>query len=378
MFARRLTERILEGTALLTQLNQMSENQTNSGFVGDLYGEQFISTMEGPRVTPGIGGHIPGLSLATVLFAAATWFAEMYGVPDVLAGLLIGLALGFLTENPKLHPGLNLCNAYLLRWGIVVLGLQVSLGQIQALGIATFVSLLAVMAVAMIAALVAAKLAGQSGFFGLIVGSATAICGASAALAVYSVIGRERLGANQLSLALLGTIFASSLALSIYPSIATATGLSDLEAGFLMGSAIHDVAQALGAGYSHSPEAGEVATIVKLARVSLLIPLVFLVGIFIGRKPERDAVASGKVQIPWFIGGFLAMVAINTAGIVPDCVRESGLVLSKSLLVVAVIATAMLSNLRAMVGAGWRPFLPILAATSAAFAMSLACALTVV
>lgn len=356
----------------------MSENQTTSGFVGDLYGEQHISTMEGLRVSPGIGGYIPGLSLAAVLFAAATWLAETYGVPVILAGLLIGLALGFLTENPKVHPGLNLCNTYLLRWGIVILGLQVSLAQIEALGIATFASLLAVMVVAMIAALVAAKLTGQSGFFGLVVGSATAICGASAALAVYSVIGRERLGADRLSLALLGTIFASSVALSIYPSIATATGMSDLEAGFLMGSAIHDVAQALGAGYSHSPYAGEVATIVKLARVSLLIPLVFLVGIIVGKKPERDTVASGKVQIPWFIAGFLAMVAISTTGIVPDSVRESGLALSKSLLVVAVIATAMLSNLRAMVGAGWRPFLPILAATSAAFAMSLACALAVV
>ena len=104
------------------------------------------------------------------------------------------------------------------------------------------------MALVIGAGLVGARLGGQSSYAGWLAGGATAICGASAALAIYAIIGRERLNQTQFTLTLVGVALASAIAMSFYPLIAAQLAFTDKQAGFLMGAAVHDVAQALGGG----------------------------------------------------------------------------------------------------------------------------------
>jgi uncharacterized integral membrane protein (TIGR00698 family) len=287
-------------------------------------------------------------------------------------GLLVGLSLNFVTADARTHRGLDFASRSCLRFGIVLLGLQVSVFQISALGATPFAALLVVMAVTFLAGLAGAKLAGQSQHAGTLAGGATAICGASAALALYGIIGKERLSQAQFALTLVGVSLASALAMSIYPAIAGELALSDRQAGFLIGASIHDVAQAIGGGYAYSDAAGSYATVVKLARVALLAPVVALVSLWLDSAPaSASRPLWRRLALPWFITAFLGVVAVNSIAVIPQPISANALVLAKALLLLAVTATAMRSRMDLLMRMGWRAAVPVVTATLASFAAAL-------
>jgi uncharacterized membrane protein YadS len=230
----------------------------------------------------------------------------------------------------------------------------------------------------MAAALAGARLAGQSPYAGLLAGGATAICGASAALALYGVIGRQRLPQAQFALTLVGISLASALAMSIYPVLAAEIGLSDRQAGFLIGASIHDVAQAIGGGYAFSDAAGASATIVKLARVALLAPVVALASLVLRPEAGGSTRSWRRLAMPWFITAFFALVALNSMIAIPAGIREVGLTASKALLLLAVTATAMRTRMDLLLEMGWRAAVPVAAASLASLCASLLFALTLI
>ncbi len=293
-------------------------------------------------------------------------------MPVILAGLLIGLALSFISSDERTHAGLDLCGTSFLRWGIVLLGTQVTAMQIGSLGVAGFAGLAAIMALVIGAGLLGAKLAGRSNYIGWLAGGATAICGASAAMAIYALIGKDRLEQSQFTLTLVGVTLCSAVAMSFYPVIAVQLAFTDKQAGFLMGAAIHDVAQSLGAGFSFSQGAGEYTTIVKLTRVALLAPIVALIAFAIGGSAaaNNNGILS-KIRLPWFILAFFALLALNSFVTLPAAVQEYGLIISKTLLLFAVTAMAMRSRLETLLGQGWRALAPVILASITAFVAAL-------
>ena len=351
----------------------MTPQDINANYIADLYGETYLAEENpGVRKRLALATLFPGFVVVLIASAAATWFSEHYGMPVVLAGLLIGLALNFVSAEPKVHAGLDFCGTSCLRWGIVLLGTQVTAMQIGSLGAVSFLGLVGIMSLVVGAGLLGARWGGQSQFAGWLAGGATAICGASAALAIYALVGRERLNQNQFTLTLVGVALASAIAMSFYPLIAAYLEFSDKQAGFLMGAAVHDVAQALGGGYSFSEDAGEVATIVKLSRVALLAPAVALIGLAIGSVGGKPQSLLAKLKLPWFILAFFAAVAVNSAVSAPAWVAEYGLIASKAMLLFAVTATAMRSRLDLLLSQGWKALLPVMLATLTAFVASAA------
>jgi uncharacterized integral membrane protein (TIGR00698 family) len=347
----------------------MTPQDINTNYVADLYGEVLLSEQEGavsPRKTV-LREYVPGLIVIGIGAAAATWFSEHYGMPVILAGLLLGLAMNFVSANPKVYAGLDLAATSGLRWGIVLLGTQVTVMQIGEVGPLAFAGLVAVMTLTIGAGLIGARIGGLGRYAGWLGGGATAICGASAALAIYAMIGKKRLDHEYFTLTLVGVALASAIAMSTYPLIADALNFTDRQAGFLMGAAVHDVAQALGGGYSFSQKAGEVATIVKLSRVALLAPVVALIGLAIGGADGKPKSLAAKLKLPWFILGFFALVAANSLITMPAIVQQYGLIASKALLLFAVTATAMRSRLEALLDHGWQAMLPVILATLTAF-----------
>lgn len=347
----------------------MTPQDINAPYVADLYGEILLA-QTAPAHTDRrvLKDYFPGLAVVAIAAAAATWFSEHYAMPVILAGLLLGLALNFVSAEQKVHAGLDLCGTRFLRWGIVLLGTQVTAMQIGSLGIESFFALIIIMSGVIAAGLLGAKMGQQSNYAGWLAGGATAICGASAALAIYALIGRDRLSQAQFTLTLVGVSLASAIAMSFYPILANYLHFSDQQAGFLMGAAIHDVAQSLGGGYSFSQGAGEVATIVKLSRVALLAPAVALIGLAIGGADGQPKSLIAKFKLPWFVVAFFALVAINSIINAPKWAGEYGLIASKGLLLFAVTATAMRSRLDLILGQGWRALLPVVFATLTAFA----------
>jgi uncharacterized integral membrane protein (TIGR00698 family) len=313
----------------------------------------------------------PGLFLTGVAALAGAWLSEHYGAPLMLMGLLIGLAFNFANADVRLHPGLGFASKTLLRWGIVLAGAQITFMQIGSLGVVGFAAIVMIMGLVMGVGYAVAKGFRLGTGFGVLAGGAVAICGASAALALSSLLGEKRASQAQLTLVLVTVAAASAFAMSTYPIVAAYLELTDKQAGFMIGASIHDVAQALGAGYSFSPEAGETATIVKLTRVTLLAPLLAILSVTLLRQDNGGKVS---VSVPWFVVGFLGLAALNSVIAVPPVLTEQAAKATSALLLMAVVATGIRSPMQMLLNQGWRSAMPVVAATLASFLLSLAAA----
>lgn len=333
---------------------------------------------------------VPGLILAGGLAFIASAIGSYTGLPIILSGLLIGLALSSFVRDKRFDPGLNMASKLLLRMGIVLLGLQITFAQVVELGPLPFACVLLVMVVALVGGVFGAHVTGQTRAAGVLAGGATAICGASAALALYGAIGRERLSQARFSLTLLTMALVSACAMAGYPLLADLLSLTDDQAGFLVGASIHDVAQSIGAGYAISDAAGAKATLVKLTRVAMLAPIVALVAIYF-REMSRAAHASSAepeqtvwqklsnaLSLPWFITGFIGLLTLNSLFAIPQPVSAAGLFVAKAFLLIAITANGLKTDLGKVAELGWRAVVPLLTATLASFLAALALSLTVI
>ena len=342
----------------------------------DLYGDLYSDIESAPKSD--WRGYFPGLAVVTMGTLAAGFLSDHYGVPLTLMALLIGLALNFLSADARLTPGLAFASRSLLRWGIVLVGVRITAGQIVALGPVALVCVVAIVAATMGAGVLAARRLGQDTAFGVLAGGAVAICGASAAMALATTLGEKRTSQTQLTLVLVGISAMSASAMVLYPLVAHAFQMSDLKAGFLLGAAIHDVAQALGAGYSYSDGAGGIAAIVKLTRVALLAPVLAVVAMGLARWGGGSEGAAKGPGIPWFVVGFFVLAGVNSFGVIPPIVAGGAEKAAAAMLAAAVTATAIRSPLSQLLEAGPKPLIIIGVATLVAFGLALAAALFLV
>lgn len=332
----------------------------------DLYGDV---PLENP---PAWRELVPGLTIVVLSTLAAGFLSDHYGAPLTLMSLLLGLALNFLSTDKRLQPGLGFASRALLRLGIVLVGTRITIGQIVDLGPVALLSVAAIVGLTIGVGIAAARWAGFSTAFGVLAGGSVAICGASAAMALATTLGPRRTSEAQLTLVLVGISAMSAGAMVLYPIVAHLLAMSDLRAGFLLGASIHDVAQALGAGYAYSEGAGQIAAIVKLTRVALLAPILAIVALFMPRDDGEKAAGPG---IPWFVVGFFVVAAINSTGVIAPVVSNLSAKAAAAMLAAAVTATAIRSPLPQLLEAGMKPLLVICAATLAIFLLALAVAI---
>ena len=339
----------------------------------DLYGEMQLEANPPAKHRP--RDYLHGVLVTGIAALAAAWLADHYAIPIVLMGLLIGLALSFLSQDKRTHAGLDLMSQTALRVGIVLVGARITADQLIDLGPLPFALLVLIMVAVIAMTVASAGLFRQDRHSALLAGGATAICGASAALALYSLIGDKRVDQARFTLTLVGITVASALAMTLYPVLAAQLGLTDAQAGFLIGASIHDVAQAIGGGFSFSAPAGEVATIVKLTRVALLAPMLMLVGLWLAKSDGGAGKTRVPLRLPWFILGFLVLAAINSVLAIPAPVTDGAAKLAQALLLLAIVATAIKARLHLLFDQGWRSFAPIIVATVTSFLLSLGAAL---
>ena len=316
--------------------------------------------------------YLPGLTVAALATLAAGSLSTRYGAPLTLMSLLIGLALNFLSSDGRLTPGLTLAARELLRWAIVLVGARITFAQIAALGPEALIMVVITVVVTIAIGAATARALGFSTAFGVLSGGAVAICGGSAAMALSATLGERRVRQSELTLVLVGISAMSSLALVLYPMAAHALGFSDAQAGYFLGGSVHDVAQALGSGYAFSNAAGETATIVKLARVALLAPVLAIITLMFPPQFEITGAKRAAPTIPWFVVGFFVVAGINSTGVIPSQVSHFAADTAAIMLAVSVAATAIRSPLAEIMKTGPKPLLAIIAASIASFALALA------
>lgn len=295
----------------------------------------------------------PGLSVALVVAAAATFLSEHYTAPVMLYALLLGMAFNFLTETPRTGPGIEFAAKALLRIGVALLGLRIGWSQVTALGLGPVILVVALVAGTIGLSVLLARAMGFNPLFGFLSGGATAICGASAALALSAALPAHDKKEQATLFTVIGVSAFSTLAMIVYPLLAQLTGLDHHQAGVFIGATIHDVAQVVGAGYAISPETGDTATIVKLLRVAMLLPVILVAG-----QITRSSAAPGTTRpplLPWFVVAFIALVALNSLVALPRAVTDAGNTLSRWCLVTSITAIGMKTRLGTIVQVGLRP-----------------------
>lgn len=280
-----------------------------------------------------------GVMLVVVIAAAATFLSEHYGAPVMLFALLIGMAFHFLAQDDSCKPGVEFSANTLLRFGVGLLGLRLSIGDVESIGLGPVLAIIGfVMATLACGALMSLVL-GRGMAFGLLAGGSVAICGASAALAIASVLPSRNDREQDTLFVVIAVTALSTISMVAYPVLFQAMGLNDIESGFLIGATIHDVAQVVGAGYSISDEAGVIATFVKMVRVALL-PIVMLVVMLSFRGAQNQ-----KVALPWFLVMFIALAVLANSGLLPQTVVDVFADLSRWCLVIAISALGVKTSL---------------------------------
>ena len=308
----------------------------------------------------------PGLLACAVVAAAATFLSEHYGAPVMLFALLLGMAMNFLSADGPCAAGIGFTGREVLRIGVALLGLRITADQVTALG--WFPPLLVIVTVSLtiVASVLAARMFGFRGLFGLLTGGATAICGASAALALAAALPSHPLKERATLFTVIGVSALSTVAMIAYPMIVHALGLDPTQAGVFLGGTIHDVAQVVGAGYSVSKETGDAATLVKLMRVAMLLPVIVVavtitrlgIGGIEGAPGDRR-----PPLLPWFAVAFAVLVAVNSLGWIPRPVIALGNDASRWCLVAAIAGIGMKTQLRELAGVGVKPILLMIGET---------------
>ncbi|WP_116475568.1 YeiH family protein [Zobellella maritima] len=308
--------------------------------------------------------YFPGVCVSVTIGIAASFLSQHYGAPAMLMALLLGLAFNFLSQEPNCLPGLELSAKTLLRLGVALLGLRITFGDVLTLGWAPMLMVCSAVVLTIGFGILMARMLGFSSSFGTLTGGSVAICGASAAMAISSVLPNDEQAKRNTLFTVISVTTLSTLAMIFYPMISTALGFTPQESGLFIGATIHDVAQVVGAGYSMSSEVGDLSTFVKLLRVAMLVPIVMTIGLVIRRAARNSGESSGKgVAIPGFLLGFVALFTLNSLGWIPAQVRDPLADSSSWLLLTAIAALGVRTQLKDILSVGWKPVLLVVLET---------------
>lgn len=311
-----------------------------------------------------IAVRLPGVLTAATIALAATYLAERYQGPQLLFALMLGMAFNFAAEEPRMKPGLDFASRTVLRFGVALLGARIGLEQIVALGAAPAAIVVAAVAGTIAFGWLLSRLLRRPATEGLLTGGAVAICGASAALAISAVLPSGRDQQRFTLLTVVGVTTLSTIAMVLYPMLAGELGLDARQAAIFLGGSIHDVAQVVGAGFIISPAVGDGATLVKLLRVALLVPVVVLFAhLFRNGHGEAGPQAKRPPILPGFLVAFVLLVAANSAGAVPAALTRGLGEISRWCLVIAIAALGVRTSFTQLAELGWKPVVMMVAET---------------
>ncbi|NET34122.1 MAG: YeiH family putative sulfate export transporter [Cyanothece sp. SIO1E1] len=300
---------------------------------------------------------IAGLLLTAGVAFLAT---RLHNIPALsfLSPLILAVLLGMLIRNtvgtpPIFQPGIRFSLKRILKFAIILLGLQLSLSQLMEVGTGG----LAIIAVTLISTFIftcwVGKNLGISRELTQLIASGTSICGASAVVATNTVVeGSDEDVAYAVTIvSLFGT-----LSLLLYPLVATLLNLTPDVFGIWCGTSIHEVAQVVGAAFQRGQASGEMATIAKLSRVLFLVPILLTLGLVSTRsKHTSEKLKLNQLPIPWFVFGFIALLLLNSVNILPLDLKDWIIQANRFLLTIALAAMGLEISLHKMRQTGLKP-----------------------
>lgn len=304
------------------------------------------------RISAQISLLFPGVVVAVIVAVTAQFLADHYATPAMLLALLLGIAVSFLGEEGKTVPGVAFSARSLLRLGVAFLGVRVSLMLMMGLGFKLIALIVFGVIATILFGLFIARFLGHGWRFALLTAGSVAICGASAAMAISAILPKDDKSEQRLIFTVLGVTVLSTIAMIAYPILVRLLDLDAIQGGVFLGGTIHDVAQVVGAGFSISEETGDTATMVKLMRVAMLAPIVLVVSLMIRSFSDAPAEGARPPILPGFVIGFAVLATLNSLGLIPAPVTEFLSQCSRWLLLIAISAVGMKTNLKQVLAVG--------------------------
>lgn len=281
---------------------------------------------------PSTAAAAPGVAFVGAVAGVAWLLGGAAGVAPLVAGIVAGFAAGNLgAVPPACWTGIRWAGRHLLRAGVVLLGLRLSLAELAELGVGGAIAVVAGVVTTFGSTRWLARRLDVSAELGLLVATGYAVCGASAIAAVEGVTDADE---EDVAFAIgLVTLF-GSLSIVVLPAVAEVAGLDPGRFGAWTGAAVHDVGQVVATASTAGAPALTVAIVVKLCRVVLLAPIVAAIS---ARRAQRDPGRAGA-PVPAFVVGFLATAAVRSTDVLPAAVLATGRRLETTLLCAAMVA----------------------------------------
>ena len=314
-----------------------------------------------------IKDYSPGLLVCILAGILAAHISKITMIPVMLLAIIIGLLLHVLNSVSILKDGINWSSRGLLYTGVALMGLRIDLTDLSQVGFMAPLFVILTLITTLLVGYTIARALGQSKDFSILMSGAVGICGVSAAAAICSALEDNPLRDAQLAITVAGITVLSTLAMLLYPFISNALNLNILESGIFMGGGIHNVSQAVGAGYAVSNEAGDLAVIFKLIRVSMLLPVIIIISLVWGKgssTPYPNVRSKLKASTPPFLVVFCLLALLSCLNIVPDLAKNAGNISAHWALIISLVAIGIKTDTRLVMKVGVMP-LTIMTLTTA-------------
>jgi uncharacterized integral membrane protein (TIGR00698 family) len=303
----------------------------------------------------------PGVLVTAAIAGASFGLRRLPGVA-VLSPLILSILLGMVIRNtvgaPQwVRPGATFSMRRLLRLGIILLGLQLTVAQVGEVGLSGVLLIAAALVATFVFTTRLGKLLGVDPKLAELIAAGTSICGASAVIATNTV---TRASDEDAAYGVACVTIFGSLGMFLYPLLAAPLGLDARHFGIWAGASIHEIAQVVAAADQRGAAAREIATVSKLTRVMMLAPVVTL-GWFAVRRAKTDGVQA-KAPLPWFVLGFIALIGLNSIAPLPAALKPPTTMFTTFLLSMALAAMGLDADLKKLAAKGPRPLLLGLAA----------------
>jgi uncharacterized integral membrane protein (TIGR00698 family) len=306
---------------------------------------------------------LPGLGV-TAATAATAFVLNRLPYVGIFSPLILSILLGIVIRNtiglPAItKPGLTFSLRRVLRFAIILLGLQLTVAQVGEVG-AMGVGVIALTLVStFLFSTMFGRILGVEPKLAQLIAAGTSICGASAVIAVDTVTNAAD---EDVAYAVACVTIFGSIAMFAYPALPALLHLAPAAYGLWAGASIHEIAQVVAAAFQHGQHAGEIATISKLTRVGLLAPVVLTLGFLSARRATKsnsakDDTTVTKTPVPWFVFGFLALMAFNSALPLHGELKQTIVLVTTFLLSLALAAMGLETDIRKLRAKGLRPLL---------------------
>ena len=318
--------------------------------------------------------YLPGLLLCFGIALIAWILGRQFTIiGGAVFGIVLGMAAGLIKRPEAFDTGIRFTSKKILQYSIILLGFEMNMGNVIKVGTQSLFVMLFTLSASFITAFVIGKALKVPGDMAVLIGVGTSICGGSAIAATAPVIKAKDEDVAQA----ISTIFLFNIiAVFLFPALGSLFGLSDIGFGMWAGTAVNDTSSVVAAASSWSQRAGnstalEFATIVKLTRTLMIVPITLVLAVYTSRKARKSGTAIGtdngksvvkgnysfKKVFPWFVLGFLAAALMYTFLPIPAAVSAFLVQAGKFLIVMAMAAIGLNTNLRKLLTQSVKPLL---------------------